>query len=409
MTGGGVTTCRLCGATEPRELLDLGSHPIAHHFLRDPGASEYTHPVSVAVCDACALIQLLDPVPPELLYSEYVTLSSWKHQPHVPRLLELLADERRLDTGASVLEIGSNDGGFLEALRAAGYSRLLGVEPAEDARAGAAERGVPTIGEYFDSRLARRLVDEHGRFDLFVARQVLEHIERLDELGAAMRGALAPGALVLVEVPNFGFALETRDYSAIWEEHVNYFTLETLSHYLESVGVRILHSETALFSGEILIVLGEYTGAPGASGPGAHVPDSVETANRYAREWPATRSRLAAELGEHRDGGGRIAVYGAGCRACSLINYAEIAPYVDFVVDDQPEKQRLFMPGSRLPILPSDALVSEGIDLCLLAVNAENEERVIARHDRFREGGGRFASLHPPSERLVAPLRPVHA
>ena len=63
---------------------------------------------------------------------------------------------------------------------------------------------------------------------------------------------------MLFEVPNFSFNLAAPDYSGIWEEHVNCFTLESLGHFLASAGVEILHSETAVFSGEALFVIGQY-------------------------------------------------------------------------------------------------------------------------------------------------------
>ena len=403
-----MPNCRLCGAPRLRELIDLGEHPIAHKFLKDPAEDEYTHPVLLHVCEECALVQLVDPVPPEMLYTDYVTLSSWKPQPHVPRLIEMLGAQSRLDAGSSVLEVGSNDGGFLKALSDAGYHDLLGVEPANDAREAAQRLGVETLPDYFDQELGRKLVEQHGPYDLFVARQVLEHIERLDEFAAAMRTVMAPGALVLVEVPNFSFALDTHDYSAIWEEHVNYFTPETFERFLAKAGVRVLHNETFLFSGEIQIVLGEFVGDDPVD-VSYDVDAACERADEFARDWEPTKERITSFLADHSAAGGKIAVYGGGCRSCSFINYAGLGPHIDAIVDDQPEKQGLYMPGSRLPILPSSELLGDGIDLCLLAVNAENEEKVIARNEEFAARGGRFASLHPPSDRLLDALAPSHA
>jgi len=59
------------------------------------------------------------------------------------------------------------------------------------------------------------------------------------------------------------------------------------------------------------------------------------------------------------------------------------------------------MPGSGLPIIPSEALHEESVDLCLLAVNAEIEEKVIARHPDFSKNGGIFLSILPPSPRIL--------
>jgi hypothetical protein len=74
--------------------------------------------------------------------------------------------------------------------------------------------------------------------------------------------------------------------------------------------------------------------------------------------------------------------------------------YIECFVDDQPEKQGKYMPGSQLPILSAKALYERGIDVCLLGVNFECEDKVIAKHREFLNKGGVFFSVLPPSTRL---------
>jgi hypothetical protein len=40
------------------------------------------------------------------------------------------------------------------------------------------------------------------------------------------------------------------------------------------------------------------------------------------------------------------------------------------------------------------------VGICVLSVNAENEEKVLARQENYQGQGGRFVSIHPPSDRL---------
>jgi hypothetical protein len=121
----------------------------------------------------------------------------------------------------------------------------------------------------------------------------------------------------------------------------------------------------------------------------------------YAAQFPAFRQAIADFLGGHKEQGRKIAVYGAGARVFCLMNFAGMSPYIDFIVDDQREKQNTFMPGGRIPVRPSEALYTEPADICLLAVNTENEDKVIARHQKWIEGGGTFWSVLPPSDRLL--------
>jgi SAM-dependent methyltransferase len=392
--------CRLCGQAAVERLIEFGSHPIAHQFLESPEQREYTHPLTLGFCGTCGLVQLVDPIPPERLYTQYNWLSSWKWNPHVPRLLEAIEQLPGVSHESPVFEVGSNDGTFLAELRSRGFSKLLGLEPARDAQAAAAARGIETIPAYFTPKVADEITASFGRCDVFLARQVLEHVSELGEFADAMRRVLNPGAHVLVEVPDFGFNQEAPDYSAIWEEHVNHFTERTLERFLNDAGVAVQHCETALFSGQVLIAIGRYIGEAKHEVAPAELEALRQGAYAYRDRWPRFRAAINDYLETQRSAGKRVAVYGAGCRSNTLINLCELATHLECVLDDQVEKQGKFMPGSRLRVLPGDSLAEDGIDLCLLAVNAENEETVIARRAEFIAGGGEFASIHPPSPRL---------
>lgn len=395
-----MTRCNLCASDTVEPVIDFGSHPIAHHFLERPDGDEYRHPVLLGFCAECGLTQLIDPVPPERLYSDYHWFSSWKRNPHVERIFALLEEATGLANDARVLEVGSNDGSFLLELRERGYSQLLGLEPAEDARSEAERHGIDTLSGYFTPTVARSIAESFGRCDLLVVRQVLEHVPSLDGFADAMHEVLKRGAHVLVEVPDFGFNQRAPDYSAIWEEHVNHFTSETLTRFLAGAGVLVEECETAVFSGQILIAIGRYVGD-------SVIPDDDGTlaalraaSSDFGDRWPMFRKSLREYLDRHRSAGRRVAIYGAGCRSTTLINFSGIDEYVECVLDDQLEKQGKYMPGSRLPILSGERLASSAFDTCLLAVNAENEDAIIERHRAFVERGGTFVSIHPPSPRL---------
>jgi hypothetical protein len=94
-------------------------------------------------------------------------------------------------------------------------------------------------------------------------------------------------------------------------------------------------------------------------------------------------------------------VLGAGHLACAFVNYVRLEEHIAFVVDDNPRKQRLFLPGTKLVIRGSAALMEENVRLCLLSVNPEIEQKVIDRQRTFVESGGQFASIFTGSERAL--------
>lgn len=99
-------------------------------------------------------------------------------------------------------------------------------------------------------------------------------------------------------------------------------------------------------------------------------------------------------LSSHKRVGKKIAIYGAAQRACSFINLLDLGKYLDFVVDDHHQKQKFLMPGSKLPIKPSSALVEEKIDICLMATNPDSQASIIKNQQFFLEQGGKFFSIY---------------
>ncbi|MEQ1729813.1 MAG: class I SAM-dependent methyltransferase [Vicinamibacterales bacterium] len=392
--------CHGCRGDQFSPVLDFGEQPISHRLLNTPDEAEYVHPLALRRCQTCGLIQIEDPIPPAELYSDYNWLSTWKPQHHVPELVQWVVTQSGLPRDALVIEAGSNDGLFLSSLRDQGFTNLLGLEPARDAREAALAKGIRTLPGYLTPDVARQLVADHGKCRLFISRHVLEHVPDLPAFGEAMSLLLEPGGFVLIEVPFFQRNLESNDYSLIWEEHANYFTEATLNRFMAAHGVRVFRRAEFIFSGEAIALFGERAG-DGAAVPAAPAVDPGELVEVYRRNFERFRAGCIAHFERCRAEGRPVIVYGAGVRAHAMLNFARLASYVDFIVDDQPEKQGKFFPGARLPIKPSSALDSAGRALCLLAVNAENETTVIAKHQAFLDRGGEFYSVCPPSHRLL--------
>src|ERR1051326_3064259 len=145
-------SCRSCGASDLQPVLDLGATPLANGLLTQEQLSqpEPTFPLKVVFCPNCSLVQLTESVSPEKLFREYVYFSSYSDAllAHARTLALRLIGERKLGPGKLVVEAASNDGYLLQFYRQAGVP-VLGVEPARNVARAAAERGIPTVTEFF--------------------------------------------------------------------------------------------------------------------------------------------------------------------------------------------------------------------------------------------------------------------
>ncbi|HEX4440167.1 MAG TPA: methyltransferase domain-containing protein [Thermoanaerobaculia bacterium] len=114
------------------------------------------------------------------------------------------------DSAVRILDVGCGAGGALTAVARRSERRITGIE--RDARAAAAaRRRCDRVVEGDLSDALPRLAAEGERFDAIVFADVLEHLEEPVDALAAAREAAAPGALLLVSVPNVGHLSLARD------------------------------------------------------------------------------------------------------------------------------------------------------------------------------------------------------
>jgi hypothetical protein len=188
------------------------------------------------------------------------------------------------------------------------------------------------------------------------------------------------------------------DYTTIWEEHTLYYTPDTFRQTFPFAGLGIARTENYPYPFEnslVAIATARSNGA--ASSPPAVVATERRRGTTFGASFPERREKVRRFLLEHRRTRGPIALFGAGHLACTFVTVFDVADTIECVIDDNPNKRGLYMPGSGLPIVGSSALREDGISLCLLSLNPIGEEKVIGNHQAFVDRGGVFASIFPAS------------
>jgi SAM-dependent methyltransferase len=376
--------------------------PLANALLTesDLARPEARYPLDLAVCTVCALVQITETVPPEVLFRDYLYFSSFSETmlAHARGLVERLRVERQLGEGSFVVEVASNDGYLLQFYKAAGVP-VLGIEPARNiAEVARRDRGIPTLAEFFDKALADRLTGEGQRADVIHAHNVLAHVADLAGFVEGLRTLLAPAGIAVIEVPYVKDMIDRCEFDTIYHEHLCYFSLTSATKLFSDQGLEVKHVERVpIHGGSLRIFVGhpdreKPTGAVAAllADESACGLDQVESYRGFAKRVEALEQDLRALLGDLKRQGKRIAAYGAAAKGATLLNAVGIgAETLDFVADRSPHKQGRFLPGAHVPVRPPEALLEAQPDyVLLLAWNLADE--VFGQQDEYRRRGGRF-------------------
>jgi SAM-dependent methyltransferase len=356
--------CRLCGSPVHRTFVDLGKSPLCESFLTAEQLDEVEpfYPLHVRICEECLLVQLEAYVSASEIFREYAYFSSYSDSwvAHAGAYTDMIVERLGLTAGSLVVELASNDGYLLQHFVERGIP-ALGIDPAANVAEAARARGVETIVDFFDLRLATRLVDEGRRADLIVANNVLAQVPELNDFVAGIESLLGPGGVATIEVPHIVRLIEGLQFDTIYHEHYSYFSLTTLVRLFAAHGLETFHVEELPSHGGSLRVYVRKRGDT-AREVGLGVADLLERERRggydrldgYAdfadRVVEAKWGLLELLIGLRREGK-QVVGYGAPGKGNTLLNYCGIrADLLDYTVDRNPHKHGKYLPGTHIPI-----------------------------------------------------------
>ena len=377
-----VQRCMVCsGRFHPRPLLRLENMPNAAQFFPDATAlaTERGYDLDIFQCASCGLIQLA--VPPVPYYREVVRAAAYSAEMRLFRQEQFSRFSRRFNlAGRKVLEVGCGGGEYLELLAGAGM-QAYGLEASPQAVAQCRKQGLNAFVGYIDTE---EDVVAEAPYAAFFILNFLEHFPNPRSALRGMANALEPGGVCLIEVPNFTMMVREELSSEFIRDHLAYFTRESLTHVLATSGFEVIDCQEVWH-------------------------DYILSATARKRE-PADLSgfvqrqqHLQREIGRFLDqfGPRRVAVWGAGHQALTVLSLASMQDRIRYVVDSAPFKQGKFTPATHLPIYHPDMLREDPVDGIIVMAASYSDEVVGIIHRQY-DSGMRVAILRGGDLEIIA-------
>ena len=154
-----------------KQKINFGNLPLINNYTRKINLKKY--PVVISQCEKCFLIQLKYSVPDKLLFPNNYSYLSGNSKEKINNFEAIFTIIKKTSkkNNPQILDIGSNDGSFLEIVKRK-YPKILGIEPTNTAKI-SINKGINTIKKPLNFKLAKKIVNKYSKFDFVIATNFL--------------------------------------------------------------------------------------------------------------------------------------------------------------------------------------------------------------------------------------------
>ncbi|MBL7892789.1 MAG: class I SAM-dependent methyltransferase [Bacteroidia bacterium] len=394
--------CRYCDAKLPNAILELGSMALANSFLTkdQENEKEFECPLSITRCTNCGLVQLTHVVPADLMFSNYLYVSSTTatFRKHFADYARSMKEKSIKKENLLAVDIGSNDGLLVSCFINEGM-KAVGVEPAKNLSDDANKRGIETINHYFDENTVQQIIKKHGKADIITANNVFAHIDNSQSVCKNAFDLMSDDGIFVIEFPYLVTMVDEMLFDMIYHEHLSFIALTPLKFLLARFKLEIFDVDIVSSHGGSLRVQIQKMGSKHPISK--RVVDMLKSEQSrgfndqpiyldFAEKVYHVKNKLVGFVDQAKKEGKTISGYGAPAKGNTLINFCKFTPLkIDYIVDDNPLKQNMLSPGAKIPVVPSSYLNDHPTDYVIIfAWNFAKE--IIEKLQHLKNKGVKF-------------------
>ena len=405
-----VKNCKLCKSKKLGSVLELVPLPIGDRYVPETDKMKVvdTYSLDIMMCQDCGHYQNNGYVNPELIYGYYLSrpattnpVLSDIYKEYVNDILNKYV--RKSEVFA--VEAGSNDGAFIGYLKGKG-ARVLGVEPSPNLSRQANEHGIPTVHDYFNLECAKKIYDEHGEADCFIANHTFSNIIDLDDFVKGVKHLLAPHGVFSMQTHYHLDVIEKNLIENFTHEHLSGFYVKPLVSFFASYDLELFHVQRVPAKEGSIRCFVQHENGPNKIDKSVAATIAYEESIGMDRKdrhssivsfITEIKSKLHSLLDSEVNQGKTVAAFGTSTGATTFSFNYELGKILSFFVDDDPYRHNLVSPVLHIPVLPSKMIYDRKPDYVIILAPLY-ADIIMKKNQQYLEQGGTFIKIWPEFE-----------
>ena len=351
--------------------INFGNLPLINNYTAKKKFKKY--PVVISQCKKCLLIQLKYSIPDKLLFSDNYSYLSGNSKEKIKNFESILGKIKKYSKNETpkILDIGSNDGYFLELAKKKHFE-VLGVEPTNTARI-SAQKGIDTIKKPLNFNLAKKIAKKYSKFDFVVATNFFAQTNNLEEILNSIKLILKKDGLLIVEVQYLYDLLSQKGFDSFHHEHIAYYTLSSITKVLEKYKLFVYDAEKLKVHGGILRVfvslqrkkIGKKFKKIISKENDKTLINKIKKLNLFRIKFSEKFKKLLINLKKEKS---KIYGIGAAPRTCVMLNSSNLTKNEINLVGEVPKslKCNKYIPGTDIIVKNENKIITDKPDYIII-------------------------------------------
>jgi len=396
--------CRVCQSSDIRQILDLGHQPWGNDFIKiEKNQINQRYPLIFVICEKCKMSQINYTVPKELMFKNHSYMSGTTKtlSLHFSNVSEQILKKFPLKENEYVLDIGGNDGTFLENFKNKNI-KVLNVDSGVQQSTLSNQKGIECINAYFNEELASTILEERGQASIIHGSGIFFHLEELSSAFRGVKKLLKKDGVLVAEFIDLKSMMEKLAFDQIYHEHLLYYSLTTFNNMLKAYDLEIFDAQLYSIHGGSYVVLIKHKESEfgQTSNLKSLIQEEInygilryEPYENFAKKVKSFKNEILKLFNKLKSQKKTIYALGAPVKGSTMINYLMLDEnYIDCAVEINSFKFNTYYPGTRIPVVNQEE-IKEPDYYFMLSWNFQNE--IISKMSSYVKRGGKFIIPFP--------------
>ena len=397
--------CRNCKKKNFLLISKIGDQPISSIFLEK---KKYVKNYSLDLfkCNNCNLIQLSKIPGLQDMYGPtygYKTSISSLMVKHLKNKFNWIKKIKTLKQNPNVLDIGSNDGTFLNFFaKNLKKTKLTGIDPSANAFTNTYNKKIKVIIDFFNKESIKNYF-KNTKFSVITSFAMFYDVEDPNSFCKNIYKLLDKNGIWVLEFSYFPLLLKNLTYDQICHEHVMYYTLNTFNNIIKKNNLKIINfSLNEINGGSIEVICAKKNSnikviqAKIKKTILEEKKISIKDYEKFNLRIKNSKKNLQLFLSNIKKS--EIIGYGASTKGNVILNYCGVSnKNIPFVCDANVTKIGKFTPGSHIPIISKIKMRKINPKYLLVLIWSFRSEVIIQEKTFIKKGG-----------KLIFPLPDFH-